>query len=162
MLTSRERVLCALNHEEPDRVPILLWHFGGDDYAGPGLRSPEGLFGYPGGDQSVLARAAVHTDRRDVMVRFGSDGRPLIAGPCPPRGAGAFRGCPGGQLGIHWQRRPGVPYYEIIEPPLKTRHRGRPGRYPGRKWRTPPGLPGSRPKPRPSRRRAMPWWRCRA
>jgi hypothetical protein len=23
-MTSRERVLCALNHEEPDRVPIFL------------------------------------------------------------------------------------------------------------------------------------------
>ncbi len=24
MLNSRERVLCALNHEEPDRVPIFF------------------------------------------------------------------------------------------------------------------------------------------
>jgi uroporphyrinogen decarboxylase len=24
MMTSRERVLCALNHEEPDRVPVFF------------------------------------------------------------------------------------------------------------------------------------------
>jgi uroporphyrinogen decarboxylase len=55
----------------------------------------------------------------EVMLRFGADGRLLQPDPAPST---LERDLPDGSFidswGIHWQRSPGSPYYEIAEHPL--------------------------------------------
>ena len=41
VLTSRERVLCALNHEEPDRVPLFIGTSGATTLLAPAVRKPQ-------------------------------------------------------------------------------------------------------------------------
>ncbi len=120
MLTSRERVVCALNHEEPDRVPIFFGTSGATTMLAPGYERLKAYLGIQR-EPKVWWRAMQYVlIDEDVMVRFGSDGRPLIAGPVPsPAERVLSEDVVVDSWGIRWQRRPGVPYFEIIEPPLK-------------------------------------------
>ena len=120
MLTSRERVLCALNHEEPDRVPIFFGTSGATTMLAPAYERLKTYLGIQR-EPKVWWRALQYVlIDEDVLVRFGSDGRPLIAGPVPsPAEQVLSENEIADSWGIHWQHRPGVPYYEIIEPPLK-------------------------------------------
>jgi uroporphyrinogen decarboxylase len=121
MLTSRERVLCALNHEEPDRVPIFFGTSGATTMLAPAYDRLKAHLGIRG-ETNVFWRALQYTlIDEEVMVRFGSDGRPLLAGPAPSTlerelSAEALVD----SWGITWQRTPGNHYYEILQPPLKT------------------------------------------
>jgi uroporphyrinogen decarboxylase len=80
-MTSRERVLAALNHEEPDRVPLDI---GGGSSTSILVEGYENLKRYlqVGGETKVLNKVA-HLARLDerVMQRLGSDCRPLSAKP---------------------------------------------------------------------------------
>ena len=120
MLTSRERVLCALNHEEPDRVPIFFGTSGATTMLAPAYERLKAYLGIQR-EPKLWWRALQYVlIDEDVMVRFGSDGRPLIAGPVPsPVEQVLSEDEIADSWGIHWQHRPGVPYYEIIEPPLR-------------------------------------------
>ena len=81
-LTSRERVLAVLNHEVPDRVPIILGASNATGISMPtyqklkkllGVESPDGyLYDWPElgtakMDEVILER--LHSDVRGVLVR---------------------------------------------------------------------------------------------
>jgi uroporphyrinogen decarboxylase len=120
MFTSRERVLCALNHEEPDRVPIFLGTSGVTTLLGPAYDRLKAYLGIQH-ETRVFWRALQYALLdEEVMLRFHSDGRPLIPGPAP---SSLERELPDDALvdgwGIAWQRRAGNAYYEITQPPLQ-------------------------------------------
>jgi len=76
-MTSRERVVAALNHREPDRVPVDI---GGGGSTSISIEGNERLMRYLGiegrcAELSKLFRVAVLDER--VMQRLGSDCRPL-------------------------------------------------------------------------------------
>jgi uroporphyrinogen decarboxylase len=78
-MTSRERVVAALNHREPDRVPVDI---GGGGSTSISIESNERLMRHLGvegrcAELSKLFRVAALDER--VMQRLGSDCRPLRA-----------------------------------------------------------------------------------
>jgi uroporphyrinogen-III decarboxylase len=80
-MTSRERVLCALNHDEPDRVPIFFGTSGVttmNTAAYDRLKTHLGLRTETRSFWRALQYAVLD---EEVMARFHSDGRPLIPGP---------------------------------------------------------------------------------
>jgi uroporphyrinogen decarboxylase len=120
MLTSRERVLYALNHEEPDRVPVFFGTSGVTTMLAPAyerLKAHLGIQLPPRLISSIFQYARLD---EEVMQRFGSDGRPLLSGPAPsihrrtidPE---AFVD----EWGIEWRRAPGALYYEETRAPLR-------------------------------------------
>ncbi len=123
MLTSRERVLYALNHEEPDRVPIFFGASGATTMLAPAY---ERLKNYLGTlrerETQVFWRALQYTLLdEEVMVRFGSDGRPLLLGPAPSTlerelSEDSFID----NWGILWRRTLGNYYFEVAKPPLQN------------------------------------------
>ena len=83
-LTSRERVLLALNHQEPDRVPIV---FGADGSTAMLVPAYENLKRHLGIEcETQLFDRAFQYARIDeeVMVRFEADVRTLV-GPASSR-----------------------------------------------------------------------------
>jgi len=79
-MTSRERVLCALNHEEPDRVPI---DFGGTLSSTINIAAYKCLkehLGIPGETDVMSVRS--HTALVDdaILERYGVDTRGLFQG----------------------------------------------------------------------------------
>lgn len=122
MLTSRERVLCALNHEEPDTVPIFFGTSGVTTMLAPAYDRLKAHLGMTG-ETRVFWRALQYSLLdEEVMVRFRSDGRPLIAGAAPSPHPDAGRELTPTRFvdgwGITWELRPGNTYYEISGPPL--------------------------------------------
>ena len=121
MLTPRERVLCALNHEEPDRVPIFFGTSGATTMLAPAYDRLKAYLGIQS-ETKVFWRALQYTLLdEEVMVRFGSDGRPLLAGAIPSTLArdisdDAYTDA----WGITWVRTPGNIYYEVPNPPLQN------------------------------------------
>jgi len=131
MMTSRERVLCALNHEEPDRVPIF---FGTSGVTTMNTAAYDRLKAYLGlrTETRTFWRALQYClVDEEVMVRFHSDGRPLIAGPAPSvlsREIAPDRFVD--SWGITWQLQPGSHYYDIVESPLRDATVAEVHRYP--------------------------------
>src|SRR5512136_3145234 len=83
MLTSRDRVLYALNHEEPDRVPIFFGASGATTMLAAAYDRLKAHLGIQR-ETRVWWRALQYTLLdEDVLQRFGADARPLIAGPVP-------------------------------------------------------------------------------
>ncbi len=120
-LTSRERVLLAINHQEPDRVPIV---FGADGSTAMLLPAYENLKQHLGiATETRLFDRAFQYARIDeeLMTRFGSDVRTIV-GPASSRCASvdgpndAFTDC----WGITWQRPQGGYYYDMVSQPLKN------------------------------------------
>jgi len=120
-LTSRERVLLALNHQEPDRVPIV---FGADGSTAMLVPAYQNLKRYLGIEcETQLFDRAFQYARIDeqVMVRFEADVRTLL-GPASLRCApvngpdDTFTD----YWGITWQRPPGGYYYNMVSQPLKS------------------------------------------
>ena len=58
MLSSRERVLCALNHEEPDRVPIFFGTSGATTMLAPEYERLKAHLGFQGSRPSSGARCS--------------------------------------------------------------------------------------------------------
>jgi uroporphyrinogen decarboxylase len=120
MWTSRDRVLCALGREEPDRVPIFFGTSGVTTMLAAAYDRLKAHLGMPG-ETRVFWRALQYALLdEEVMARFHSDGRPLIPGPAPATlerelADDAFID----GWGITWQRTPGNHYYEIVRPPLQ-------------------------------------------
>ena len=131
MMTSRERVLCALNHEEPDRVPIF---FGTSGVTTMNTAAYDRLKAHLGlrTETRTFWRALQYClVDEEVMVRFHSDGRPLIPGPAPStlsRDIAPERFVDG--WGITWQLQPGSHYYDIAESPLRDATAEEVRRYP--------------------------------
>jgi uroporphyrinogen decarboxylase len=121
MMTSRERVQCALNHEKPDRVPFFLGVGGVTSLLVP---ANEKLMAHLGvqAESRCTARAFQYARLDEaVMARLGSDGRPLIFGPAP----GLLRKDISptefvDEWGLDWQLKPGVLYYEKVNAPLRN------------------------------------------
>lgn len=122
-MTSRERVVAALRHEEPDRVPL---DFGGGQSTSlvaeayenfkkhVGLSAPERFL------QKIYRVARMD---EEAMVRLGSDVRPVILKPPknwtpPPSEPGTTID----EFGIKWRKVPffGGFYWEVVESPLEN------------------------------------------
>jgi uroporphyrinogen decarboxylase len=120
MLTSRERVLCALNHEEPDRVPVFFGASGATSMLAPAYERLKTYLGIQREPQIFWRALQYSLLDEEVLLRFGADARPLIAGAAPStleRNLSDEAFVDG--WGIPWQRKPGNPYYEIVTPPLQ-------------------------------------------
>jgi uroporphyrinogen decarboxylase len=122
-MSSRDRVLTALNHEEPDRVPLFIGTSGATSVLGPGYPALKAHLGIRGGaEQRWLSRPLQYVWMDDeVMERLGSDGRPAVPGPA----ASSLRrdvspDCIVDDWGCAWSRGPGSGYFEIREPPLRN------------------------------------------
>jgi uroporphyrinogen decarboxylase len=120
-MNSRERVLCALNHEEPDRVPFFLGVGGATSLLAPANEKLMAHLGVKA--ESRCTSRAFQYARMDegLMARLGSDGQPLIFGPAP--GALSKHISPAqfvDEWGLDWQLKPGVLYYEKVNAPLRN------------------------------------------
>lgn len=121
MMTSRERVLTALDHREPDRVPLFLGTSGVTTLLGPAYEKLKAHFGITGRNAQWISLPLQYAWLdEDVLERLGSDGRPVVAGPAPSPLA---RHLSDTDLvdawGCHWQQSAGVPYLEVVTPPLQ-------------------------------------------
>jgi uroporphyrinogen decarboxylase len=120
-LNSRDRVLCALNHDEPDRVPLFIGTSGATTVLGPGYEKLRAHLGIASGPIRWLSRPLQYTRMdEEVLVRLKSDGRPIAPGPAHS----ALRrevseDCLIDEWGVAWQRRPGSVYFEVVDPPLR-------------------------------------------
>lgn len=116
MLTSRDCVLRALNHEEPDRVSIMLGGSGATSMLVPAQDRLKAHLGIHG-ETRLSSRIFQHTrPDEEIMARFGSDLRLLLPGPAV---SALARELPEATLvnewGTTWQRQPGVQNYEMVQ-----------------------------------------------
>lgn len=121
-MTSRERVLTALAHEEPDRVPLFVGTSGVTTLLGPAYENLKVHLGIPGGPPRSLSRLLQYAWMdEEVLQRLGSDGRSVVAGPAPSRLAKKISDTEEVDAwGCRWQRREGVAYYDVVEPPFQN------------------------------------------
>nr|MBC7243945.1 hypothetical protein [Chloroflexota bacterium] len=144
-MTSRERVMAALHHEEPDRVPFDL---GGSGTTSLTIEAYENLKAYEGiSAPTQIMYKAFRVARLDeeTMRRLGSDLRPIVIRPpknwtSPPSEPGTFVD----EFGIKWRQvnySKGY-YWELASHPLANAtisdldrypwpDAGDPGRYKG-------------------------------
>ncbi|MBN1685125.1 MAG: hypothetical protein JW852_00645 [Spirochaetales bacterium] len=130
MMTSRERVLCALNHEEPDRVPLFIGTSGATTLLAPGYERLKAYMGVEAAPRVVSRSLQYARMDEEVLLRLGSDGRilfpePAVAPADSPPAAAPFRDEQTedsfvDEWGIRWVRRPGVSYFEVLDPPLAS------------------------------------------
>lgn len=121
MLTSRERVLCALSHDEPDRVPIFFGTSGATTMLAPGYEKLKAHLGITG-ETTIFWRGLQYVLMdEEVLAWSGSDGRPLIAGPAPaPLAREISDDAYVDGWGCLWERRPSAIYYEVMDSPIRT------------------------------------------
>jgi len=121
-MTSRERVLTALNHQEPDRVPLFVGTSGVTTLLGPAyerLKAHIGISNRPPAWISPLFGYALLDE--DVMGLLGSDGRPVLPGPVPS--AVARQLAPDRVIdawGVTWIKAPESLYFEPRIAPLAS------------------------------------------
>jgi uroporphyrinogen decarboxylase len=120
-LTCRERVLCALNHEEPDRVPIFFGTSGATTLLAPAYDRLKAKLGFRG-ETRVFWRALQYVLMdEEVLAWSGSDGRPMLPGPAPaPLARDVSEDAYVDGWGCLWERRPGAIYYEVVDSPMYT------------------------------------------
>lgn len=120
--TSRERVLCALNHEEPDRVPLFIGTSGATTILGPGYEKLKSCLGIQGGSPRWYSKTFQYVWMdEEVLLRLGSDGRAVLPGP--PESTVAKEVSDNHVIdawGVHWRRSPGSIYFEVAKTPLRT------------------------------------------
>lgn len=119
MLTSRDRVLMALNHEEPDRVPIFFGTSGVTTLLSPAYDKLKAHLGISQATQLLSRTFQYARLDEEILQRFHSDGRPLLPGPSPSTlrqeiSVTEFVD----DWGIRWRRPPTSLYYDVAEPPL--------------------------------------------
>jgi uroporphyrinogen decarboxylase len=131
-MSPRERVVTALNHEEPDQVPLFIGTSGATTVLGPGYQRLRDHLGIAGGPLRFLSKPLQYTWMDEVvMERLGSDGRPVMPGPAFStlrRDVSEDRIVD--DWGTAWVRSPGAGYFEIPEPPLRHASLGDLDRYP--------------------------------
>lgn len=117
MMTPRERVLSALNHREPDRVPIDI---GGSFATGINVAAYEALKERLGVQtETVVAsrRSQIAEVEEEIRQRLGIDTYPLL--PRAPEGAEVIY--PDGSYRDEWgvvRRKPEGGHYYVVEAPL--------------------------------------------
>ena len=120
--SSRDRVLCALNHEEPDRVPLFIGTSGATTVLGPGYGKLKDHLGIQGGPERWFSKALQYRWLdEEVMARLGSDGRAIVPGPAESVFA---KEVSADHIidawGTPWRRAPDSIYFEIAGFPLRT------------------------------------------
>ena len=121
MLTSRDRVLCALNHEEPDRVPIFFGTSGVTTMLPPNYERLKAHLGIQRATTVFWRGLQYVLMDEEALAWSGSDGRPLIPGPAPaPLAHDVSPDSYVDGWGSLWERRPGVIYYEVVDSPIRT------------------------------------------
>ncbi len=120
-LTCRDRVLLALNHEEPDRVPLFLGTSGATSVLGPGYDRLKAYLGIQGGPRRWLSKSMQYTwIDEEVLQRLGSDGRPLMPGPARSSLRKEISAdCLIDDWGVTWRRAAGSVYFEMAASPLR-------------------------------------------
>lgn len=120
MLTSRERVLTALAHEEPDRVPVFFGTSGVTSMLVPAYERLKAALGLHTETRYISKTFQYARIEEEVWERFPSDGRPLLPGPAPSSlrqtlGPDAFID----EWGIRWEMSAATLYYESTAAPLR-------------------------------------------
>ncbi|MBN2021175.1 MAG: hypothetical protein JW809_00130 [Pirellulales bacterium] len=120
-MTSRERVLMAINHEEPDRVPFFFGTSGVTSILGPGYDRLARHLGARRAPPRWFSKQFqyVWPDEK-VLERLGSDARAVAPGPA----ASSLRkeiseDAMIDDWGITWARSPGSLYFEMAKAPLQ-------------------------------------------
>lgn len=118
----RDFARTSFDSPEPDRVPLFVGTSGVTTMLGPAYERLKAHLGIPGGPPRSLSRLLQYAWMdEEVMQRLGSDGRPAVAGPAPSRLAKKISDTEEVDAwGCRWQRREGVAYYEVVEPPLQN------------------------------------------
>lgn len=120
-MTPRERVLTALNHEEPDRVPLFVGPSGATTMLASGYEKLKAHMGIRGKPTRWISKTMQYVCMdEEVLVRLGSDARSLVPGPAES----ALRkdisaDCFVDDWGVQWRRSPGSLYFEATDPPLR-------------------------------------------
>jgi uroporphyrinogen decarboxylase len=118
-MTSRERVLCALDHREPDRVPLVIGGGGATTLlaaAQDRLKASLGLSGVTRVTSRVFGYSLLS---EELYERLHSDVRTL-APPDLPEAAGIeYQDAFTDEWGIGYLKKPGVLYYEPRTAPLR-------------------------------------------
>ncbi len=117
----RERVLMALNHEEPDRVPLFIGTSGATTVLAPGYAKLRDHLGVQGGPLRWISKTMQYVGMdEEVLVRLGSDARPMFPGPARSSVRREVSpDCLIDDWGIPWRRSPGSLYFEATDPPLR-------------------------------------------
>jgi uroporphyrinogen decarboxylase len=119
-MTSRDRVLTTLAHEEPDRVPLFVGTSGVTTLLGPAyerLKAHLGIHNRPPAWISSIFGYALMDE--EAMRILGSDGRPLVPGPIPSSVARTLSPeCIVDAWGVTWTRPPDSLYYDVSRSPL--------------------------------------------
>jgi uroporphyrinogen decarboxylase len=116
-MTSRERLLTATRHQEPDRVPID-WGGGTTGIEVEAYDRLKALLGFQG-QTKTFVRDHVEIDE-PILQRFGIDTRYLRVGA--PRGYRAEFAADNSYVdiwGTRWRKPPSSLYYDMVEFPLK-------------------------------------------
>jgi uroporphyrinogen decarboxylase len=121
-MNSRERVLCALNHEEPDRVPLFIGTSGATTVLGPGYGRLKNHLGIKGSPERWFSKALQYRWMdEEVLVRLGADARAIVPGPAESAFAKEVSDNHIIDIwGTPWQRSAGSIYFEIAGFPLRT------------------------------------------
>jgi uroporphyrinogen decarboxylase len=136
-MTHRDRVLLALDHQEPDRVPI---DFGGTTATGIFDQAYELLKKYLGlaldqPHRYIYAHTAMVRLDRAMVDRFQADVLPIqvqgtnvlhYADQTTPTAAGGYID----EYGVIFKRPPGSPYALVSQPPFQSPDLARISRYP--------------------------------
>jgi uroporphyrinogen decarboxylase len=121
-MTSRDRVLCALNHEEPDQVPLFIGTSGATSVLGPGYEKLKNYLGIQGGPIRWFSKALQYTWMdEEILVRLGSDARAFVPGPAESTLAKEVSDDLIIDIwGTPWKKAPDSIYYEIGGFPLRN------------------------------------------
>jgi len=122
-MTSRERVIAAVNHQEPDRVPLDIGGGLSTTLVVEGYENLKKHFGIE--SETKMLSKIYRMARLDeaVMEKLGSDVRPLQPSPPanwtpPPSESGTFIDIWGVKFKAVYYSETAF-YYEVDEPPLK-------------------------------------------
>jgi uroporphyrinogen decarboxylase len=133
-------VLSALNHEEPDRVPLFIGTSGATTVLGPGYEKLKAHLGVREEPTRWFSKPLQYAWMdEEVLLRLGSDGRPIAPGPAESTLRKEISAdCLVDDWGVTWRRAPGSLYFEVSDAPLRKATIDDIERYP---WPnlTPPG-----------------------
>jgi len=122
-MTSRERVIAALNHQEPDRVPLDIGGGLSTTLVSEGYENLKKYFGVESGTKMLSKIYRMARLDEEVMVKLGTDVRPLMPGPPAnwtpkPSEPGSFIDIWGVKFKAVYYSETAF-YYEVDEPPLR-------------------------------------------
>lgn len=119
MLTPRQRVIAAFNHQKPDRVPIEL---GTTRASGISVSAYQNLCAYLGKpieNETVVRFSQVTIPAEEILQKFGVDCRPIFTGaPCHTKDVELPGGVWQDEWGVKRIKPEGSHYYDLYESPL--------------------------------------------